>query len=284
MPPSLAPDWLRSLSTALLGIVSVSELGRFLRTRRDALRPADVGLEPGSGRKVKGLRREEVALLADISAPYYTLLEQGRDVQPSGAVLDALARALLMSPAEHALLYRLAQDAPPITAAEIPAPGLDALVEQLDPQPTYVTGRNWDVLASNRAAHALFTDWPAVRPSERNLLWFMFADPHARYVYVEWQREAAAQLARFRAAAAHRLAEPAVIALVDRLRDASPEAAAWWAEPAVQPLSSGSKRLRNAGTGEVTLAHLVLTVADAPDQKVVTFRAPDEVLARLAPH
>jgi transcriptional regulator with XRE-family HTH domain len=258
-------------------------LGRFLRAHRDRLRPGDVGLEPGARRRVRGLRREEVALLADVSAAYYALLEQGRDVQPSAGVLDALARALRLTPTEHALLYRLAQDAPPPTLAEVPAAGLDDLVAKLEPHPTYVTGRNWDVLAANRAAHALFTDWSAKPAAERNLLWFMFADPRARYVYVEWEREAAAQLARFRAAVAHRVTAPDVVSLVERVRSASAAAAALWEQPDVQPLASGVKPLRNEANGELTLEHLVLLVADAPEQKVVTFRGPEATLRRLTP-
>jgi transcriptional regulator with XRE-family HTH domain len=260
-----------------------AELGRFLRAHRDRLRPIDVGLEPGPRRRVQGLRREEVALLADVSAAYYALLEQGRDVQPSASVLDALARALRLSTAEHTLLYRLTQDVPPSQELEVPAPGLAELVDRLDPQPTYVTGRNWDVLGSNQAAHALFADWPARPAAERNLLWFMFADPRARYVYVEWEREAAAQLGRFRAAAAHRLADPDVISLVERLRSVSPEVARWWERPDVQPLSGGAKLLRHESLGELRLQHLVLQVADAPEQKVVTFRGPEETLLRLSP-
>jgi transcriptional regulator with XRE-family HTH domain len=258
----------------------MSELGRFLRRHRERLRPEDVGLPAGGLRKVRGLRREEVAELADVSAPYYALLEQGRDVQPSAGVLDALARALRLSSGEHALLYQLAQDVPPSISVEAPAPGLDELVAKLEPNPTYVTGRNWDVLASNAAAHALFTDWTAKPEAERNLLWFLFAAPRARFVYVEWEREAAAQLARFRAAAAHRLASQDVVGLVARL---GPEAARWWEEPDVRPLSSGSKRLRNEGVGEIVLEHLVLLVADAPEQKVVTFRGPEDLLRRLTP-
>ncbi|MFI5956634.1 helix-turn-helix transcriptional regulator [Cryptosporangium sp. NPDC051539] len=254
----------------------MTELGAFLRSRRERLRPAQVGLPPGSRRRVRGLRREEVAVLADVSAPYYALLEQGREVRPSAGVLDALARALRLPPAEHALLYRLASAEPPGPAGpENAADGVVDLVERLDPCPTYVTGRNWDVLAANRAARALFTG-----PGQ-NLLWFMFTDPRARHVYVEWERESAAQLARFRAASAHRRAAPDVVALVERLCAASPDAARWWASPAVAPLAAGSKLLRHETFGEVRLEHLVLTVADAPEQKLVTFRGEDALLRRL---
>ncbi|TQS42241.1 helix-turn-helix transcriptional regulator [Cryptosporangium phraense] len=254
----------------------MSELGVFLRSRRERVRPAQVGLPAGSRRRVRGLRREEVALLADVSVPYYALLEQGREVRPSAGVLDALARALRLPPPEHALLYRLAGADPPAgSGPEVVSAGVVDLVARLDPCPTYVTGRNWDVLAANRAARALFGVFD-------NLLVFMFTDPRARYVYVEWEREAAAQLARFRAASAHRREASDVVALVSRLRDASDEAARWWASPDVAPLSAGSKLLRHPSVGEVRLEHVVLVVADAPDQKVVTFRGPEDQLRTLA--
>lgn len=130
------------------------------------------------------------------------------------------------------------------------------------------------MLAANRAARALFTDWDARPHADRNLLRFLFGDPRARYVYVEWEREAAAQLAQFRAASAHRRTSPDVVDLVEWLRETSTEAARWWDEPDVAPLSSGAKLLRHEAIGEVRLEHLVLTDAAAPDQKFVTFRTP----------
>ncbi len=257
------------------------ELGRLLRSRRERLLPEDVGLAPGLRRRTRGLRREEVALLANLSTTYYTFLEQGRNVRPSRQVLDALARALHLSGAEHALLCQLAHGAPPADEdprAETLAPGVAALVDRMDPYPTYVTGRRWDILAANRAARALFTDWLTLPPDERNILWFMFTDPRARTIYVEWEREASAQLGRFRAAAARRPDDPEFVELIQRLLNASPEARRWWSRHDVLPLSSGTKRLRHHTLGELTVHHLVLQVADAPDQKLVTFAStsPDD--------
>src|SRR5205814_5774125 len=186
-----------------------SELGHLLRSWRERLGPDDVGLPAGTRRRTRGLRREEVALLASVSTTYYTFLEQGRPVRPSRQVLDALAQALRLSGPERMLLFQLVHGEDGADAgAETLAPGVAALVDRLDPYPTYVTGRRWDVLAANRGARALFADWDAVPAEERNILWFMFADPRARDIYVEWEREASAQLARFRAAAARRPDDP----------------------------------------------------------------------------
>lgn len=261
------------------------ELADLLRSRRDRLQPADVGLPAGQRRRTKGLRREEVAQLACVSTTYYTFLEQGRDLRPSWEVLEAIARALRLSPAERAHLHTLGsgtkKPAPP-AAAETLQDAVSALVERMDPYPTYVTGRCWDVLASNRAARLLWTDWPAIPRQDRNMLWWTFTDPAARRVLVDWEPEALAQLARFRAAACERPDDPCFGALIERLRNASPEFRASWSRHEVAPLASGTKRLRHSVLGEVTFTHVVLTLADDPDQKLVTFAASQRDQDRIA--
>jgi len=261
------------------------ELADLLRSRRGRLRPADVGLPPGARRRTQGLRREEVAGLAAISTTYYTFLEQGRDVHPSRQVLDALARALRLSPAERAHLHELAHGHPTPAesgTAEVLAPSVVALVDRLDPYPTYVTGRCFDVLAANRAARALWTDWPARPPQERNMLWWMFTDPAARSILIEWETEASALLARFRAAADRHPNDPEFAALIGRLQAASAEARAWWAHHDIVALSSGTKRLRHPVLGDLDLQHVVLQLAEDPEQKLVTFTADDTQQQRIA--
>ena len=163
-------------------------LGELLRERCARLRPADVGLPAGRRRRTTGLRREEVALLASMSVTYYTFLEQGRPVRPSAQVVDALAAALRFSPAERDYLRVLAHgsrygeeasNSHPAAAepAEWLDPGVADLVQRLEPYPTIVKGRCWDVLAANPAARELFTDWAALPPAERNLVRWMFTAP-----------------------------------------------------------------------------------------------------------
>jgi transcriptional regulator with XRE-family HTH domain len=261
------------------------ELADLLRSRRERLQPADVGLPLGSRRRTAGLRREEVAQLAGISTTYYTFLEQGRDLRPSRQVLDGLSRALRLSTAERSHLHELGQGSPPPSdrpAVETLAPGVSELVDRLDPHPTYVTGRCWDVLASNRAARALWTDWPAVPADARNILWWTFTDPVARTIFIEWETEASAQLARFRAAAARHPDDPEFRTLIARLHDASAEVRAWWPRHQVAPLSSGTKRLHHPDLGDIELRHVVLQVADEPEQKFVTFTADEHNQARIA--
>jgi transcriptional regulator with XRE-family HTH domain len=261
------------------------DVGDLLRSRRERLQPADVGLPAGTRRRTPGLRREEVAMLAAISPTYYTFLEQGRELRPSRQVLDALARALQLAPAERAHLHQLIHGGSVEALRDAPeslAPAVAALVDRLDPHPTYVTGRRFDVLAANRAARLLWADWPALAPEQRNMLWWTFTDPAARTVLVEWEHEASALLARYRAAAARHTGDCAFDELTERLHAASSEVRDWWPRHEIAPLSSGTKRLRQPALGELELTHVVLQVADDPEQKLVTFAPAARDEARIA--
>ncbi|MET7689835.1 helix-turn-helix transcriptional regulator [Streptomyces sp. NPDC005483] len=257
-------------------------LGQLLRSRRERLRPGDVGLPAGIRRRTAGLRREEVALLANVSTTYYTFMEQGRPVQPSDQVLDALADALRMSAAERLYLRMLArggEDAPSVVAVPAPDERIDpevvALVQRLEPFPTLVKGRSWDVLASNRAARELFDDWDALPAGERNLVRWMFTAPRAREVYLEWEPEARAMLGRFRLAAARHPDDPAFEALVGELKQDSREVRQWWPRHDVTAVASGSKKLRHPTLGPLRYSHVVLHLADNSDQTMVTYSAAD---------
>jgi transcriptional regulator with XRE-family HTH domain len=255
-------------------------LGQLLRSRRERLTPADVGLPAGSRRRTVGLRREEVALLANVSTTYYTFLEQGRQVRPSAQVLDALAAALQMSAAERRYLQVLAHggDDPPGGGMAITASppeqldwGVADLVQRLDPFPTIVKGRRWDVLAANAAAAELFTDWTVLPDEERNLVRWMFTTDRAREVYLEWEPEARAMLGRFRLAAARYRDDPDFTALISGLLRDSEQVRQWWPEHDVVAVGSGSKKLRHPRLGPVSYSHVVLQVADNPDQTLVTY-------------
>lgn len=262
-------------------------LGQLLRSRRERLTPVDVGLPAGlpggRRRRTAGLRREEVALLANVSVTYYTFLEQGRPVRPSPQVLDALAAALRMSAAERRYLHVLAHgpgaqapsgpgtptsDAPP----ERLDPAVAELVQRLEPFPTVVKGRRWDVLAANPAARELFADWQTRHPGERNLLRWMFTTDQAREVYLEWEPEARAMLGRFRLSAARHPDDPDVRALIAELQRDSDHVRDWWPRHDVTAIGgSGSKKLRHPRLGPVEYSHVVLQVADHPDQTLVTY-------------
>jgi transcriptional regulator with XRE-family HTH domain len=241
--------------------------------------PADVGLPAGHRRRTAGLRREEVALLASLSTTYYTFLEQGRPVRPSAQVLDALAAALRMSAAErrylHVLAYGPDGDNGPAPAAAAPPEHLDpavaGLVQRLEPFPALVKGRRWDVLAANPAARELFADWTTPPSGERNLVRWMFTTDQARDVYLEWEPEARAMLGRFRLAAARYPDDPDVRALIAELQRDSEHVRDWWPRHDVAAMGSGSKKLRHPRFGPAEYSHVVLQVADQPDQTLVSY-------------
>jgi transcriptional regulator with XRE-family HTH domain len=258
-------------------------LGELLRSRRERLAPADVGLPPGNRRRTAGLRREEVAQLASLSVTYYTFLEQGRQARPSEQVLDALAAALRMTPAERRYLLSLAHGrdaaaaggaaggAAGAAAPEQVSPGVADLVRRLEPSPTLVKGRCWDVLAANPAARELFGDWSGT-PGMRNLVRWMFTSDAAREIYLEWEPEARAMLGRFRLTAARHPGDPRVARLVEELRRDSPQVRDWWPAHDVSPIGGeGVKKLRHPRLGPVEYSHVVLQVADNPDQVLVTY-------------
>ena len=247
------------------------ELGVFLRSRRERITPAEAGLPSTGRRRTPGLRREEIALLAGISATWYTYLEQGRDVRPSDQVLRALAAALRLSEHERDHLFHLAGN----TRAEEPdepetvAPGVAAVPSLVEPNPAYVTGASYDLLACNTAAAELFSDITASpRP---NLARWMFTSPAAREVLMDWEREAQGLLARLRAAAGRHPGHPRFTCLVEELHAASPEVRAWWPRYDIQVSHAGTKRLRHPRLGPVTLAHTAFHVADRPEQTLVVY-------------
>lgn len=262
-----------------------AELADLLRSRRARLQPEDVGLPPGRRRRTAGLRREEVALLASISTTYYTYLEQGRELRPSREVLDALATALGLTAAERRHIHEIAHGSPPGDEAalmrEAASTAVTALVNRLDPHPTYVKSARWDVLAANRAAYGLFAGWSAAPDVVPNMLRWMFTDEHARTVYPEWEAESARMLARFRMAAARRPREPAFQDLIEGVMVASDDFARGWRRHDVLVPASGTKRLFHPAIGAVDFEHVVLHVAEDPSHTLVTFAPVDGETARL---
>ncbi|GAA3454970.1 helix-turn-helix transcriptional regulator [Dactylosporangium matsuzakiense] len=249
-----------------------TELGAFLRSRRERIAPADAGLPVTGRRRTPGLRREELALLAGISATWLTYLEQGRDVRPSGQVLDALARALRLTRTEHEHLRRLAGGVGPPEpgAAEEVAPEVAGVPALLGGNPAYVTGICYDVLAVNDAAAELFR---GIAPGGNVVRW-MLTEPAAREVLVDWEQEARSIVARLRAIAGRHPGHPRVARLVADLTAASPEVRAWWAQYDIQFSHAGRKRLRHPRLGAITVSHAAFHVAEHPEQTLVVYHLP----------
>ncbi len=243
-------------------------LGEFLKTRRSHLRPEDVGLATyGDRRRVPGLRREELAQLAGVSAPYYSRLEQGQSANASPEVLDALARALRLDDAERRHLHELATGArrppTPRPAPERVTPAVRQLLATLGEVPVVVLGRFSDVLAWNAAGHALFAghlapDAPE-RPGQRpNMARLVFLDPHTRELYADWPAKARAVVATLRMASGRHLDDPGPAALVGELSVRSTEFAAWWADQRVKAGGTAVHEMHHPLVGPMTVTHQAL--------------------------
>jgi transcriptional regulator with XRE-family HTH domain len=259
-----------------------SELADFLRHRRGRVTPESAGLQANGRRRTPGLRREEVAQLAGVGLSWYTWLEQGRDIKPSGQVLDALARVLRLDTAERAHLFHLARVELPLPAGDYPreAPGeLAAIVHGLDPNPAYLLGPRADVLAWNAAATRMLGE-PTPAPDGRaNLLWWLFTDDreHGR----QWRDTARNMLGRFRAEHARRIGDPDFAALVAALEGASDEFRAWWPRHEVVAEQLGTKTIQHPVMGVLRLHHLQSAPTSHPDLRLTQF-APADDATRLA--
>lgn len=260
------------------------ELGQFFRTRRGELRPERAGLiaHGDTRRRVRGLRREEVAELASISTDYYTRIEQGR-LAPSGPVLAALARAMQLDAEQtdyvRALLVqsgRITRSAPRKPAqrtARTVRPQLARLLAQLDHMPALVFGPYLDILAWNDLAAALLTDFAQVPERQRNYVRLVFTDPAVRALYPEWEQVARTSVAVLRMNAADNPGNPALSTLVGDLSIASPEFRQWWAERRVAHQNFGTKLIRHPIAGDLTLDWNSFTQAGTPDQQLVLWSA-----------
>ncbi|MFI9808592.1 helix-turn-helix transcriptional regulator [Streptomyces sp. NPDC052301] len=255
-----------------------AELAAFLRSRRERIAPADVGLRAGPRRRTPGLRREEVALLAFISTEYYTRLEQARGPRPSREVLAGLARALRLSDAERDHLHLLAgtpPDPPPGPPREVRQSILD-LVHRLPRSAVFVTSAMLEVLAWNELAAALMEDFSALPRRDRNLARRVFLGPYpdGRRLYGVSDADAFARHAtgRLRRAAARYPGDPEVAGLIRELRDGSEEFARLWAAHDVDAGPAPCKTFQHPLVGPVTVGCDALGVADR-DQQVVIYTA-----------
>ncbi|MFC8146443.1 helix-turn-helix transcriptional regulator [Streptomyces paradoxus] len=262
-----------------------AELGDFLRSRRSRLRPGDAGLPPGVSagtRRVPGLRREEVALLAGVSTDYYTRLEQGRHPHVSEAVLDAVARALCLDDVERGYLHDLVRTAVGSrrgrAADATRAPRVRAAVHQMldvlgDVSPVLVVNHRGDVLAANHLARALITDFDALPRLERNLTRFVLLDPAARELYRDWEDVAQVFVAKLRLAAGSHPDDRRLNELVGEFCVKVPEFSAWWDSHRVQQCAHGEQRFAHPVVGELTLHHEALALPADPDQEVCLYSA-----------
>ncbi|WP_245475940.1 helix-turn-helix transcriptional regulator [Mesorhizobium sp. M7A.F.Ca.US.006.01.1.1] len=259
---------------------SAGSLAAFLKDRRTRLDPASFGFS--GRRRTPGLRREEVAQRANISPTWYTWLEQGRGGAPSADVLNRIAKGLLLTEAEREHLFMLGLGRPPevrYTGAEGVSPRLQRLIDTLDASPAIVRTATWDVVAWNRAARVVLTDYSALPEGERNILRFMFLSPHIRARQHDWQNLARFVVGSFRADAARAGAVSEVRELVDELCSASPEFAALWRANDVLSHGDGTKRLKHPELGDIELEYSGFAVDGRPDLSLTVYNPVDSAVA-----
>ncbi len=257
------------------------ELAAFLRTRRERLAPEDVGLPPGYRRRTPGLRREEVAQLSGVGVTWYTWLEQGRPINASAQVLEAVTRTLRLDDSERSHLFTLA-GVPDTTSRviEICEPAVRELVEALDPYPAFVVSPRYDILAWNRAEAALKGDYSSLPARYRNVLWLLFTQPAWRELLVD-QQDVAYVVARFRAAMAEHMGEPAWVDLVQELCSASPAFAELWERHDVAAATSRIKRFLHPEVGLIRLFATGMWLSERPGVRLIACTPADDQ-ARIA--
>lgn len=263
-------------------------LADFLRAARGRLSPDAAGIAEVGRRRVNGLRREELAMLAGVSVDYYTRLEQGRSKSASLEVLDALADALQLDDSERNHLHTIARREPTRRRRADKPQRLHAstleLLETFDAalQPAFVLGRRLDVLGHNRLAGLLVADFENRPAAERNQARFVFLDPHARDLYVDWDGVAADTAAMLRMDAGKHPDDPRLGALVGELSIHSPEFVKLWSRNRVHERSVGTKRYHHPVVGDLKVSYQALSPGDDPEQTIFVYRTEPESASRHA--
>jgi transcriptional regulator with XRE-family HTH domain len=258
-----------------------SRLGIYLRDRRAKLDPAAFGFPP-ERRRTPGLRREEVAQRANISATWYTWLEQGRGGAPSADVLERIARALMLTDVEREHLFLLGLGRPPevrYRKSEGVTPRLQRVLDALDPSPAILRTATWDVAAWNRAATVMLIDYGALPPEQRNILRHIFLDPRARDAQYDWESVARFVLGAFRVDAARAGAAAEVQPLIDELCRLSPDFARMWCANDVHSAHGENvKHIRHPLLGPLAFEYSAFAVDGRPDLSMVVYNpaTPDD--------
>ncbi|WP_129841151.1 helix-turn-helix transcriptional regulator [Streptomyces sp. RFCAC02] len=254
------------------------QLSEFLKARRARLRPEEAGTESfGGRRRVPGLRREELALLAGVSVDYYTRLEQGRARNVSPDVLDAVAAALRLDADERTHLHNLAK---PARTRRRPArpqqvgPEMRQALQALAGVPAYIIGRRLDILAWNEPARLLIADFPSLPAAERNMARLVFLDESAKDLYPDWEAKARDTVANLRLDAGRHPEDPQLAVLMGELSLGSVEFRRLWADHHVRGKTRGRKRFAHPRVGELTLDYVAMRAPDDPDMTMMIYSAP----------
>jgi transcriptional regulator with XRE-family HTH domain len=243
------------------------EIADFLKTRRMRRQPEELGLPRGRRRRTPGLRREEVAAAAGVSAEWYTWLEQAREVRPSAQVLTRIGAALRLEPHETRHLLTLGGYAVPAAGSDSPRSvsvslRLQRLIDQLEYGPAWVFGERWDIVAWNRAASVIHGDLATLQGIERNALYQLFLGDRMRSTLVDWEAHGRLCVAKLRATYANRVDDPWFNELVTMLRTRSVEFERWWNENHIETSQEGVKHYEHPEAGRLVFDYSVLDVLD----------------------
>ncbi|MEW9702131.1 helix-turn-helix transcriptional regulator [Paenibacillus sp. SI8] len=250
----------------------LKELSQFLQSRRARISPEQAGFPRGIRRRTPGLRRAEVAMLAGVSADWYTWLEQGRDIQVSAQVLESLVRALQLDSNESKHLYVLAlHHIPPGAHSQqsIVSPALQDFLDQLGTTPALVMNSRFDVVAWNEAACAVYGDYNVMSDMERNAVWRVFTSPYVRELSGEyWESLARRRLAQFRAFYGRHTEEPRWNQFIRDLSEISAEFSEWWQLHDVLDSPEDQKTINHPIAGQLSFNHITFQVNESPDLQV----------------
>ena len=250
-----------------------NDLGDFLKARRSELSPADVGLSAdGQARRVTGLRREEVAMLAAISTDYYTRLEQGR-IHASPSVLASLSQVLRLDPDQRAYLHELADrrghHPAPRPAGGQTDPQLQRMLDDMTHTPAFVIGPRTEIVAWNAMGAALITDFAKIPGDPRYYIRMLFTDPAMRDLYADWEGVTRLAIAQMRMHNAAHPGDPRLTALVGELSAEFPLFRQWWADHQVATRGTGVKHLHHPVVGDLALDWNAVTWAADPDLQII---------------
>lgn len=262
-----------------------AELGAFLRARREQLDRGTYGLPPAGRGRTVGLRREEISFLSGVSVTWYTWLEQGRDINPSRQVLDAVATALHLTVAEHDYALTLAGFAPQrpggVAPVETAPPHVRRFLDALDEHPAYALAPDWGIAGWNSAYERLYPNVASTPPEQRNLLRLIFTDPDVRSLLDDWDDTSRRFLAEFRAEAGPRLGDPRYRDLIGRLREESPEFRDRWESHGVGGFESRERVFQHPTLGRLVFEHHQMRPSDQTDIQLVVYTADAETRERF---
>ncbi|ANS76209.1 XRE family transcriptional regulator [Paenibacillus yonginensis] len=257
------------------------ELGNFLRKKRASLTPELAGLPAGRKRRVEGLRREEVAELADVSLDWYVRLEQGRPIHPSAEVLLALSEALQLNRKEKEYLFTLAEQRLPDeapTKLEV-SQGMQDFLDSQNPSPAYITDRLWNIIGWNRAAQLVFGDYSVMTELQRNSIWRAFMDPYMQALLDNWIGHAKLRVSQLRMAHSQFPNDSQQIELIERMRESSSQFKLWWDEQTVIGTPEGKKLLHHPLAGDIRLNFLSFQSEELPNA-TITVHLPADAVSR----